>query len=69
MDAAQRIDQVRKMDLIGREISKAVWDIEVVSHRGRCCCTADALKRDHPVPPGRSLPSLPGQPHITFASN
>ncbi len=28
-DAAQRINQVRKMDLIGREISKAVWDIEM----------------------------------------
>ena len=25
---AQRIDQVRRMDLIGREVSKAVWDIE-----------------------------------------
>ena len=27
--AAQRIDQVRKMDLIGREVSKAVQDIEL----------------------------------------
>ena len=27
--AAQRIDQVRKMDLIGREVSKAVRDIEL----------------------------------------
>ena len=27
--AAQRIDQVRKMDLIGREVSKAVRDIEM----------------------------------------
>ncbi len=27
--AGQRIDQVRKMDLIGREVSKAVWDIEM----------------------------------------
>ena len=28
-DAAQRIDQVRKMDLIGREVSKAARDIEL----------------------------------------
>ena len=27
--AAQRIDQVHKMDLIGREVSKAVRDIEL----------------------------------------
>ena len=27
--AGQRIDQVRKMDLIGREVSKAVRDIEL----------------------------------------
>lgn len=26
--AAQRIKQIRRMDLIGREVSKAVWDIE-----------------------------------------
>ncbi len=25
---AERVEQVRKMDLIGREVSKAVWDIE-----------------------------------------
>ena len=25
---AQRVDQVRKMDLIGREVSETVWDIQ-----------------------------------------
>ena len=25
---ARRVDQVRKMDLIGREVAETVWDIE-----------------------------------------